>query len=179
MKNRPAVLIAFLIVFVVPAAAQAEKQLSRKEELNVSSDQVGVMILGKKIKLMMRDGTYVEGIPTQVSANTLTIKVHKSEPKGRIVGHSAVLPTQEIAVVYMKKSGSVAVPIILGILGGFGGSMAAAAAALYSDMHPGAGGVLVIGSTVAGAVGGAYLGKAAAQKTVTINVISGASRVRP
>jgi hypothetical protein len=72
-------------------------------------------------------------------------------------------------VVYLRKSGSIAGPVALGVVGGFLG--AAASAYLIQDAESSMGPFTVfIGGTVGGAAGGALLGREIVKKTVTIAV---------
>jgi hypothetical protein len=119
--------------------------------------------------MMLRDGTYVEGKVLNATEATLNMKVRHSEPEGRLKKGECAIPTREISVVYMKKRGSIVVPIVLGILGGFGGALVGSYAG-YASGNAGAMVALGIGLTTAGATGGALLGVEAAKKTVTINV---------
>ena len=173
MAKNPILVVAVMVLLVtsgVAAGQNAALPEGHKNELRVSSDSLGAMVLDKKIKLMMRDGTYVEGNVVQVSGDAITLKVKKSGPKNRFQGKEATIPTSDIGAVYLRKEGTVAAPIALGIGCGFLGAIVSAYA--LRNTSGTAGPVTAfIASTTGGAIGGALLGREAVKKTVTINVL--------
>ena len=140
-----------------------------RDGLQVSPDFLGGVVLGQKVELMMRDGTYVKGKVLRASRDEVTMSVKSSEPTGRIRGPEAILKSSEIAVVRLTKNGTAAAPIVLGVVGAIGALYAAAYAA--QDFQS-AGAFISVSllSAAGGATGGALLGREAAKKTVTINV---------
>jgi hypothetical protein len=137
-------------------------------ELRIDPENLAPLVLDQKIRLMTHDGTYAEGRVLRASAVALTLRVRKSEPEGRVTRPQAELPLSTISVIHMKKSGNVAAPITLGILGGIGGfALGAVAGVSCCDDHPG---ILLIplGTTIGGAVGGSLLGREMVRKTITI-----------
>ena len=172
MLKRRMVFIAVAFIFIMSVFAVGQKTTPAEGSnnvLSVSSDSLGAMVLDQNIKLMMRDGTYVEGKVIQATREAITVKVKKSEPRDRVAGPEAVLATSDIGTVYLSKSGSTAVPIVLGIAGGFLGGMATAAAVLDGGSDNSA--ALVFLGMGGGAAGGAILGREVVKKTVTINVL--------
>ena len=173
MAKNPVLIVAAMVLLVasgVAADPNATLPERNKDELGVSSESLGAMVLDKKIKLMMSDGTYVEGKVVQVSGDAITLKVKKSEPKNRFQGKEATIPTSDIGAVYLRKGGTVAAPIALGIGCGFLGAIVSAYA--LRNTSGTAGPVTAfIASTTGGAIGGALLGREAVKKTVTINVL--------
>jgi hypothetical protein len=173
MSKNPILVVAAVILLVASSVAADQNTTfseGNKNELRVSSDSLGAMVLDKKIKLMMRDGTYVEGDVVQATRDAITLKVKKSEPRNRFQGKEATIPTSDIGAVYLRKGGSVAAPIALGIGCGFLGGIVAGLA--LRDSQGTAGPALIgIGSITGGAIGGALLGREAVKKTVTINVL--------
>ncbi len=161
---------------VAPLFGFDEKGLSGagagRNTVNVSPDVLSGMVLDQSVRLMMRDGTYVEGKVFRASQDSITLKVNRSEPKGRIRGPDATLSSSEISVVFLRKSGTIAAPIALGILGGFAGGLATSYAAYALGGESTAAGIAVLGGITGGACGGALLGREAAKRTLTINVIS-------
>jgi len=159
----------FLSLFLaVPTMAGQQKPLP-VGDLEVSADSLGSLVLGKSIELMMRDGTYVSGKVTRSSREEIAVDVKKSEPKGRMRGANAAIPTADISIVYMKKSGTVAAPIALGIAGGVLGFIGGAFAGYEMNSGPMVA-ILGLGAAAGGATGGAMLGRQAVRKTVTIAV---------
>ena len=138
---------------------------------SICKDQRWVIefVLNQNIKAMTRDGGYVEGKVVQATEESLLLDVSKSEPKGRFRGESSI-QTADIAVVYIKKSGGVAAPAGLGVVGGFLALLGTTYAAVHTNSGP-AGALLVIGGTAAGAALGAYAGSELVKKTITINVV--------
>jgi len=158
----------------LPFSAFAQKP-DRKEaaiqslELRIDPRNLAPLVLDQKIRLMMHDGTYGEGRVVKASETELTLRVRKSEPKDRLTRPEAVLPLSAISVIHMKKGGNVAAPITLGILGGIGGFVLGAVAAVSHccDEHPGV--ILIpMGTSIGGAVGGSLLGREMVRKTITI-----------
>jgi hypothetical protein len=141
----------------------------------IDSESLGAMILGKNIKLMMRDASYLEGKVLRAGRQEILVHVKKSEIRGsavKIHNNEALLCTSDIGAVYIRKSGSVAAPVALGVIGGVLGVMGSVYA-LQDMRSEAAAWTILIGLTAGGATGGALLGREAAKKTVTVDVISG------
>ena len=142
---------------------------SDKNPLRVSPESLGAVILDNNVELMTRDGTYLKGRVSRASAEALTLRVRECHPKDRCPGGEADVRTAEVSVVRIKKGGTPALAIALGVLGAFGAGAAAAFAA--DDIHSDAGFAAVVWtSAAAGATGGAMLGRQLVKKTVTLNV---------
>lgn len=122
--------------------------------------------MNKKIKLMMRDGTYVEGKVLQASREFVTLKVKKSEPKDRFAEKEAIISTQDIGSLYIREGGTIAAPILLGIGGGIAGLALSAAAGPGDEGNY----VVALIAAPACAVLGAYAGRELVRKTITIDV---------
>ncbi len=161
--------------FVLYVAFALTVAAARDNSLSINADSLGGMVLGRSIRLMTTDGTYLEGKAIRTTREEITLKVKRVEPKTRFQGREVTIPASEISVVRMSKSGPMAVPIALGVLGGFGGGVAAAYAAQYMDSEGGAVAACLAG-IVGGSTGGAILGREAAKGTVTINVIQPAKK---
>jgi hypothetical protein len=171
-KVLPLVFISYL-VFAMPAAA------ARNNSYSIDAYSLGGVVLGQKIRLMMSDGTYVEGKVIRATREDITLKVKRVEPKGHLQGREVTIGTSAISVVHMSKSGPAAVPIALGVLGGFAGGSAAAFAGENMTSAAAAVTATLVG-VVGGATGGALLGREAAKGTVTINVTQASgAQVRP
>ncbi len=175
MKRGIALLLSIFAIMTVAAAAGQKPATPAAQEssasLSVGPRALAPLVDDKRIKLMLKDGTYVEGKVFSAGEEKLTIKVKHSEPRGRLKKGETEIPTHDISVVYMKKKGAIALPIILGVAGGFGGFLAGTYAGYQADSYGLALG-LGISLTAAAATGGAYLGSEAAKKPVTINVLS-------
>jgi hypothetical protein len=156
------------LTLAVPTMAGQQKPLP-VGDLEVSADSLGAIVLGQSIEFMMRDGTYISGKVIRSNREEIAVDVKKSEPKGRVRGAIAVIPTADISIVYMKKSGTVAAPIALGIAGGVLGFIGGFYVGYRMDSEAMAG-ILSLGSAAGGATGGAMLGRQAVRKTVTIAV---------
>jgi hypothetical protein len=154
--------------YTISEITSVQRYLAQSNHLELSSHALGAVVLSENIKAMTRDGSYVEGKVVQATEESLLLDVCKSEPKGRFRGESSI-PTADIAIVYMKKSGGVAAPAGLGVLGGVLALIGSTYAAMHVDSGP-AGALLAIGGTTTGAVLGAYAGQKLVQKTVTISV---------
>ena len=107
-----------------------------RSTLSVSPTSLAPLVEDQGVRMMLRDGTYIEGKVVYATEQTLTMKVKHSEPAGRLKKGENAIPTSDISVVYLKKKGSIAVPIALGVAGGFGGAMAGAYAG-YATGSPG------------------------------------------
>ena len=166
-------LCLYLSISAPLVAQQAKVQASAAsvgESLQVSSDSLGAIVLGQKIQLMMRDGTYVAGKVIKSGGDEISLRVDKSEPKDRVRGPEANLRTTDISVVYLRKNGTVALPVVLGIVAGLGALYGAAFAA--ENVHSTGGYISIcLLSAAGGATGGALLGRELGRKTLTINVV--------
>ena len=155
-------------VFVFAQKPEPKAAALQSLEMRIDPRNLAPLVLDQNIRFMMHDGTYGEGRVVKASETDLTLRVRKSEPKDRLTRPEALLPLSAISVVHMKKPGSVAAPITLGILGGIGGFVLGAIAGVSCcDEHPG---VLLIpmGTSIGGAVGGSLLGRDIARKPITI-----------
>ncbi len=144
--------------------------------VSVDEESLGGVVLDRSIELMTTDGVYVKGTAVQATRQDITLKLKQVEPKGRFQGREVTIHTADISVVHLRKSGSVAWPIALGVLGGFGGGMGAGYATYAMGAERGAAAACLLG-IVGGATGGALLGREAGKHTVTINVLH-SSRMR-
>lgn len=157
--------------FLISDITSVRRPLPTGSDLELSASALGAVVLDAKIKLMTREGTYVEGKVLQATEEKLLMEVSKSEPKGRLRGREAEIRTADIAVVYMKKNGSIVAPVALGVVGGFLGALGTSYAA-WRTCSTGAGAAaFVIAGMAGGATAGAYAGHEAVKKTVTINVV--------
>jgi hypothetical protein len=176
MKKKIAFLLIVLIARMVPAmagqsTATAASPASRST-LNVRPSALGPLVEDQSIKMMLKDGTYVEGKVLLATEYELQMKVKRSEPSDRIKRGESRIPTGDISVVHIKKNGSIALPILLGVAGGFGGLLTGAYVGYMADEDHNLAVGLGIGLTAAGATGGAYLGNEVVKRTVTINVVA-------
>jgi hypothetical protein len=169
VKKRIAIVLSVCLIMAVPAMALEQRSLPLGD-LQVSADTLGSVVLGQNIKLMMRDGTYMEGKVIRTSREEIIMQVKKCEPKGRVQGAEVGLQTSDIATVCMKKNGSVVAPVALGVLGGILGLYAGAYAA-YRSCDEGVLLLGMLGGATAGASAGAYAGHEAAKKTITVSVV--------
>jgi hypothetical protein len=148
--------------------------LSVAADLQVDSESLGPIVLGKKIKLIMRDSSYIEGKVLRAGHDEILIRINKSEPRGSSPGmeksKDSYVRTADIGTVCFYKSGSIAGPVAFGVIGGFLGAVGSAYA--FKDSRGTAGPLTAfIASTAGGATGGALLGKEAVKKTITIVVV--------
>jgi hypothetical protein len=157
--------------FSIADIASVKRHLPFGSDLEVSASMLGSVVLDRKINLMTRDGTYVEGKVLHATEQRLLIEVSKSEPKGRLRGGEASIPTADIAVVHMKKNGSIAAPVALGVVAGFLAAVGTSYIAYEACASEGAAAGLVIAGMAGGATAGAYAGHEAVKKTVTIRVV--------
>jgi len=170
----PAEILLFIMIgsAIPPAAAQkpdARPSPSSAANLTVRPTALGPLVENQSIKMMLRDGTYIEGKVHAAMEDTLMMTVKHSEPQGRVKKGDVSIPTRDISVVYLRKKGSAVPPIVLGVAGGLGGLIAGSWAGYGLDSY-GASVALGIGFAAAGATGGAYLGMEVAKRDVTINV---------
>jgi hypothetical protein len=176
MKRAFSFLLSICLGLPTQLYTEAKKDLADPQPVRgtarINADSLGAMVVGEKVKMMLRDGTYAEGKVVDATPENITLQVKKTEPKGRLTRPEAVIPAREISVVHLERRGSPAVPVALGIGGFFGGMLVGAlASGLYwSDGATPA----MLGATwegaMGGAVAGAYGGTKLAEKTVTISV---------
>jgi hypothetical protein len=172
---RFACLVCVGLIFSEFALPQGSRQVSGVQalELRIQPEYLAPLVLDQSIRAVIRDGTYFEGRVVKASPEGLTVRVGRTEPRGRLARPEAVIRAADISVVRMRKNGSPAAAITLGIIGGISGFVLGASCCEESLPLP-----LVLGSTasVAGAVGGSVLGKELNRKTLTILVIDPGQR---
>jgi hypothetical protein len=175
MRTQIAVLLSVLLFCSTPVRAESQRNLptSGKNTVRVTADSLGALLLNRKLELMTKDGTYLKGKVIAADTNSITIRVDEAEPASRISGREATVRSTDISVVHMKKAGSPALPIVLGIVGAFaaGGPVAGMTDPDASDK--GAQNALVFSAMGLGATGGLLLGRRLARKTVIVNVEPG------
>ncbi|MCI0424171.1 MAG: hypothetical protein L0387_41275 [Acidobacteria bacterium] len=182
MKRHIRPLLVICVLLPLSAVAQNSDKTQSTAiplEMRIDPENLAPLVLDQKIRFMMHDGTYGEGRVVRASQSDLTLRVKKSEPKGRLARPEAVVQLAGISVIHMKKGGNVAAPITLGILGGIGGFTAGAFAGVSCcDEHPGMI-LLPLTASIGGSVGGSLLGREMVRKTVTIYLNHRNSAVTP
>ena len=168
MKKTTALGLCLYLILSVPAMARQQKPLPLGD-LDISADSLGSMVLGQSIELMLHDGTYVAGKVIKASREDITVNVKKCEPKGRVTGSNAIMQTADISMVYMKKSGNVAAPVALGIVGGGLGFVGGVYVGYRMDSVPAAW-TFGLAAATGGAAAGAIGGREAVRKKVAIAV---------
>lgn len=170
MKKEVALGVLLSLILPLPSMALPPQQLPIAGELQVTSDTLGAIVFGEKIQLMMRDGSYYQGKVLRASQEEICLRVEKSTAPGRSPKSEASLQTADIAAVHIRKSGSAAAAVALGVAGGILGSYGAGYAA--QDVRSATGFIVILmAGGAGGATGGAMLGREAAKKTITITVI--------
>lgn len=169
--KKSAVMAVFLsLTLSVPSMATPQQRARIAGELQVTSDTLGAVVLGEKIQLMMRDGSYLKAKVLRASKTEIYVRIEKSTPAGRFPQSETSLQTAEIGAVYVRKSGSAAAAVALGVAGGILGIWGSGYAA--QDARSAAAFMAaVVAGGAGGATGGAMLGRELARKTVTISVI--------
>ncbi len=174
MRQGMVVMLSFMLAMFTPSMVPAQ-DAPFMGGLQVSSDALGAVVLGQKIQLMMRDGTYVEGKVLRANQDEIHVRVKKSVPKewlsqGQLPGNERSLRTADVAIVHMQKNGLFVIPAALGVIGGY---LAGAGAGLAADrVHSQSGffGIVFV-SAAAGATAGVLLGRKATRQTNTILVV--------
>jgi len=169
MKQSAAFVMCVCLAMAGTAMAQEQRPLPLGD-LQVSADTLGSIVLGQNVKLMMRDGTLMEGVVIRTSREEIAMQVKKTIPKVQVRGGQANLRTSDIATVFMMKNGSVVAPAALGVFGGILGLYAG----VYAGYRSCSGPILfvgMLGGAAGGAAAGAYAGHEIAKKTVTISVV--------
>jgi len=166
-------LSAILAVFI-PSMVPAQDARLVGDRL-VSSDSLGALVLGQKIRLMTHDGTYVEGKVLRANQKEIHMQVKTCMPKewlakGQLPGRERSLRTADITVVHLQKNGSPAISAALGVIGGYLGGAGAALAADRIHSRPAYFGAVLV-SAATGAAAGALLGRKAARQTISIIVV--------
>ena len=174
MKRGFVVTLSAMLAVFIPSMVPAQDARLVGDRM-VSSDALGALVLGQKIRLMMHDGTYVEGKVLRASQKEIRVQVKTCVPKewlakGQLPGNERSLSTADVAVVHMQQNGSFAIPAALGVIGGYLGGAGAALAADRIHSRPVFFGAVLV-SAAAGAAAGALLGRKAARQTITIIVL--------
>ena len=174
MIKRIVLVFGAWLVVVLPSMGEPKKYPS-VADLQVDSESIGSVILDQKIKLSMRDGSYLEGKVLRAGRKEIVLRISKLDLKGPSVaaqkGKEVMLKTSDIGIVYLRKSGTVAGPVALGVIGGILGAAASAYALRYEE-SPAAGLTGFVAATAGGATGGALLGREVVKRSVTIYVTS-------
>jgi hypothetical protein len=174
MKRAISLTLGICLVCANPSMGRTQRSLQTSESgentLDVSPERLGDVILNRDIELMTRDGTYVKGKVLRTSAEAITLRVKEAEPKDRISGGQATLRLADVSVIHMKKAGSRALAITLGIIGGI-----ALASPLMAGADPDAADAALMDTIIfvtmgLGATGGYLLVRRLTQKTLIINV---------
>jgi hypothetical protein len=171
------IILVFSLCLSISLPAWADPRIHPSvADLQADPESIGSIVLGKKIKLMMRDGSYLEGKVLRAGPQEIGMRVKKSELKGASVavqkGKETALKTSDIGMVYFRKGGSVAGPVALGVIGGILGATASAYA-LQDEDSVAAGLTIFLAGAAGGATGGALLGREIVKKTITIYVTAG------
>lgn len=178
MKSIISMLLAVALGATVSLQAEsmkaAEDSPANQRTIRVNPDGLGAVIVGEKLKLMLKDGTYAEGRATDATSTDITLQVRKMEPKNRFSRSTAVIPVEEISVIHFTKSGSTAIPAILGIGGFVGGMLAGAAVTILGDTECENGACIAVPwmTAIGGAALGVYGGKKLGEQTITVYVNS-------
>jgi hypothetical protein len=172
MTKQAVLVFGLWLSIVVPSIAE-QKVHPSVADLQIDAESIGSVVLGKKIKLMLHDGSYLEGKVLRAGRAEIEMRVNKSELKEPSLvkekGNDSLLKTSDIGMVYLRKSGTIAGPVALGVVGGILGAVASAYL-LRNEEAVGTGLTLFTAGTAGGATGGALLGREIVKKTVTIYV---------
>jgi len=173
MKQTLVMMLSALIAVGTPPIVPAQGAHPVGDRM-VGADALGAAVLGHKVRLMLRDGTYVEGKVLRAGEAEIRLRVRKCVPKDWLAkeplpGNERSLRTADIAVVHMQQNGPFAIPAALGVIGGYLGGAGAGVAADRIHSRPAFFGTVLI-SAGAAAVAGTLLGRKAARQTITIIV---------
>jgi hypothetical protein len=84
MKRRIALFFGLWLSIILPSIAEQRRHPSAAD-LQIDSENLGALILGKKIKLMTHDGSYVAGKVLRAGREEIVMHIDKSEPRGASV----------------------------------------------------------------------------------------------
>ena len=172
MIKRIALVSGLWLSFLCPCMAQQQKR-PIAADLQVDAETIGSIILGKKVKLMLCDSSYLEGKVLRAGREEIELSIAKSELRSPYLvtrhGSTATIKTSDIGMVYYRKSGTIAGPIATGVIGGILGAVGSAYL-IHNTEEVGTGLLVFAAGTAGGASGGALLGREIVKKTVTIYV---------
>ena len=173
MKNAMLLAAIFWLWTCSPSIA-AQTLLPPGSDLKIGAESVGPLILGQKVKIMMRDASYLEGTVVRADRDEVLIRITKADLKGSSAvtqkGKEAFVRTSDIGTVFLRKGGSIAGPIALGVIGGILGAAGSVYLVRDADSPAAAISFLAAGSA-GGATLGALIGREAVKKTITISVV--------
>lgn len=153
-----------LLALVQPALGMKEEKISLRWEA------LDVVVSGRKVLTILRDGTEVEGQVVSVEPDALRIELSKSSPKYPKGIRS--IPRSQVGVLRFEET-SGPWRLLGALMGGGGGAVAGIA--VYSrfnnEANPGAGAGIAAGLIGGGAAIGYFAGRSADQKAVIISII--------
>ena len=157
IRQTVAVAVAMSLVMQDAAFAAQNPTLDAKQ-VQIAWEELAPLVIDQRISTRLPDGTRLEGDALAVRPEALVIDVNKtSNRKLHPKGQTAV-PRSAVSEVRVIRVRGVAMRIILGILGGFGGAFGVGALGIVTDsvavLVPG----LLLGIPLA-AIGGYYAGK--------------------
>ena len=133
------------------------------------------VVVGKTVSIAMPGGAVIAGKASGVESDALVVDVKKSSdrsayPKGVVRVPRATLHRLEMQT--KAKAGRI-VGTVLGAGGGFAGGVGAAIGiegGIWGNKHDSAAGAAIVGITVAGAVGGFFVGNAVDKRWTPVEI---------
>ena len=152
-----AVAVAFGLLLQDAAFAQQAPTLNSKQ-VQISWEELSGLVIDKKISTTLPDGTRLQGDALAVRPEALVLDVQKTSNKKLHPKGQTEVPREAVSEIRVIRVGGPFMRILMGIAGGFGGTLGATGLAFLTDSLAAFVPALLLGIPLA-AVGGYYLGK--------------------
>jgi len=156
---------AFCAVNLSAAAAATNR-------MEVHWNQLSSLILGREVSLVLPGGTDIAGDVIAVRADSLALDVRKtSNEKVQPKGESAI-PRASITTLQLRERKGVGGRVLGVVVGAIVGMVAGGETVAHTTYNEAAAVGTFTGVSVAGAVGGYYVGRSVDSRTTVIRVVA-------
>lgn len=165
IKTKGAVGFVAALCFLIPAPATA-----RTSHVEVRWNELSALILGHTVTVVLPGGTVLAGEVMAVRADSLALDVHRTsnvqvQPKG-----SASIPRRSITTLQLTERTGAGGRVLGVVVGAVAGMVAGAEMVVHTSTTEAAAVSTFTGVSVAGVVGGYYVGRAVDTRTTMIRV---------
>jgi hypothetical protein len=175
MSAKQSIALVLVFAWLAQDVAMAGQKLPRiPKDGRLSWSELGPVAVDRKAKVLLSDGTKVEGEVLAVRPESLVLEVNKTSDKHVWPKGQTEVPRTSVTQFRLVKDSGPG-KLIGGIVGTVGGIMTAGVIAYYSGGGAGIAGLFIV--IPAMAVGGYYLGKLADVRTRLITIVPDAAQL--
>jgi len=157
LRQTIALAVAFGLVTQDAAFASQNPTLDARR-VQIAWEELVALVVDQRISTTLPDGTRLEGDALAVRPEALVVDVQKTSNKKLHPKGQTEIPRSAVSEVRVIRVRGIAMRIILGILGGFGGAYASVGLAFVTDSAAVLLPAILLGIPLA-AIGGYYAGK--------------------